>query len=251
MLMPPHETESDGEPERAQEQDAAQADAIEQIADLRDHDLFEIERLQCLLCRLAHLGIGLHEAAVSPLSEQRLQHGLEIEITGGSQQAHGLQALFGVLALELSLGEGKRKCLAHSRIGLVPQGLLGSREGLRARPLAQLLRGRQPNLRLRGAQLKLCDDGRKGAAHRIVDHGRLRSVPGERYRFAGHGIPAGVGGRAYDRGPAIVERAQISVAQGLGRRQGARIVEHREALDGLEDGCGSFRTTPGVHETMS
>ncbi|KAG1247505.1 hypothetical protein G6F65_020131 [Rhizopus arrhizus] len=130
-----HQAEGDGQPQRSQQQHAAQADAVEKVARPFDGGQVAVDPLQGVGGGFAHAGIGFGVYAALFL-RQRGKRGAEGGIAGGAQQFDGMAPLGRVGALQFQIGLRDQQRVAHGLVLFGCQRFFqhGQTGGIAARP---------------------------------------------------------------------------------------------------------------------
>ncbi len=228
--------EADGEADGGEQQDAAEADALENI--LADFDpapaRFEIGKGG--IGRLAHIGIDVGAGA------QSLEQGAHLRIVRARQIRDRLDALG--LAAD---GDAQAEQAVAQRGGdlgvfFLRQRLFQQRHGVGAAELEGVARGGEAIGLVRTEQHEAAQRRGDGAAQPVVDRNFLKPV---RLRFAqlfaADGIADGDGiAIALGDDELAVEREKPAVMQRLQRRHRLAVAERAQGFDRREPGGKAF-----------
>ncbi len=224
-----HHAEGDGEPDRGQQQHAAEADALEQIGGEANEPQALADRRQRVVDRPAQLRIGPGPVA------QLVEEVLDLRVGGPSEPADRRQLLL-PRAGQQPAGE---QALLHRRanfgIGLDRQRLFEPGDGFGRGMLQRIAGGREAGVAVGAEQGQRRQRRLDLAAQPIVDDDAGEAVGGDaRNPFAGRGVAERRPGpgAGHDHHPAVGGGSQAVVAQRLQDRDGARVAEPAQGDDG-------------------
>ena len=148
----PHETKGNGETQCGQQQNAAEAQPVEQGAENLGDQETQFNGAECLLRLLAHTGIRLGECSVGGFFKERRHQPLCLRVRALRQQPDRLATQRSVRALDFNRGGGNRQQRLDFRISLTLKRALDERQHFTARVGSDLCRRRQTRLAIRSCQ---------------------------------------------------------------------------------------------------
>ena len=222
-----HQTVGDGQAQRHQQQDAAEADAAEHRAQLVAPGQPGFHLAQ----RLAQ---GRFDRGVRLGLQVRQQHGLGAGLVAGAQQSGRLQALRLVGAAQQRGGAHQRQLVLDFGVLLGFQGLFDQRQLARVGVALHLLHGGHAHLVIFGKQLERGQGRVDLAAHAVVvDH--VLGIVGQGKFSARGGIDALV---VPDHDGLAAHQLDRVVGQRLQKHRGAGIGLRHGLVQGLDAGIG-------------
>ena len=265
-----HQPEGDGQPQRRQQQHAAQAQAVEEIACPFDGGQAAVDAAQRVGGGLAHAGVGFGIGAVALLHQGR-QHGTERGVVTAAQQFHGMTPRGRIGALQFQPGLRDLQRGAHGRVAFrgqrlrdqgQPRGIVGLLQAARGEPRAgigrvQLRAGQRC---LDGAAQAVVDaDGRgsrrqvqRGAAGRVGGAGAITDqhaavrrrveLVGAQARSTAAPSPPGAPSAAIARSLASVSSPASGASRSGRRRPPPRAAPARPGTGQAGDDAGSVRS---------
>ena len=228
-----HQPEGDGQPQRRQQQHAAQAQAVEEIACPFDGGQAAVDAAQRVGGGLAHAGVGFGIGAVALLHQGR-QHGTERGVVTAAQQFHGMTPRGRIGALQFQPGLRDLQRGAHGRVAFRGQRLRDQGQPRGIVGLLQAARGGEPRAGIGRVQLRAGQRCLDGAAQAVVDadgRGSRRQVQ------RGAAGRVGGAGAITDQHAAVRRRVELVGAQGP---------QHSRAIAAGQRAQRGDRTQPGV-----
>jgi hypothetical protein len=229
------QAERDRQPERREEQHAGQRQPVQKVAHQADHPLVRDDRVTRLAGRRPHTCVRLVRRAVAVLRQDLLKRRQKVLVDALADELDRRQARRRIGAPQIDPRDRQRERLAY--LGVVLASERPPQEGGRLGRAAvrQLLRRRQPHGGVRGSQLELGQDGKRHPPHLVADLHLLERARRRADHRAREGIPDVADLAVPDVGVSVGAEAEPIVAQGVQRRDRARVTEHGQLVDALVD----------------
>jgi hypothetical protein len=225
-----HQAEGDGEAERREQEHAAEAQAVDQVACDAHEQIVPFDRGDRGAGGGSHARIGFGEAAVGSLPDEGLQLRPERGIRDLGDRPDRAQARARIGAAEIEPCQCERQQSFDPRVGLARERLPDRRHHLGARRVRNHLGRLQPDRRVARAQRQLCDR-RPERAPDTVGHQRLRERAGCDRRPARERIAQTLAVRLLDQHVAARGDAQSLVLERLQDHERRRLLAPAERHD--------------------